>query len=476
MSIAINKTKIVATIGPATRDKQKILELIHAGADVFRLNFSHDVHSAHKQVIDWVSEYNSKFGHNIAILQDLQGPKIRIGEIEGGAVEIVEGEKITITNNPVVGTKDKVSTSYTNIVKDVKAGDNILIDDGNLCVRVVEVKANEIICEVVYGGKLKSRKGMNLPDTDISEASLTAKDRRDLEFGLECGVNWVALSFVRNPEDITSVKEIIKSKGSNAKIIAKIERPEAIANFDEILKVTDAVMVARGDLGVEINFEDVPMLQKEMIQKCNRAAKPVVVATQMMESMINNPRPTRAEVNDVANAVADGTDAVMLSAESAAGDYPIETVQAMVRIITAIERQNDKIYNKTYDFNPESSAFSGNLIAQAASSISADLGAKAIIGLTTSGFTASRISRHRPKTNIFIFSSDKQLAATLNIVWGVKAFHYVPKGSSEETFKELEEILVQKGFLAQGDKFVNIAALPLTETGKTNSLKIGTVE
>ncbi|MBB6460650.1 pyruvate kinase [Flammeovirga kamogawensis] len=475
MSIAINKTKIVATIGPATRDKQKVLELIHAGADVFRLNFSHDVHSEHKKVIDWVNEYNSKFGHNTAILQDLQGPKIRIGEMEGGAVEIVEGEQIIITNTPVVGTKHKVSTSYTNIVKDVKAGDNIMIDDGNLCVRVVEVKANEIIAEVVHGGKLKSRKGMNLPDTDISEASLTAKDRRDLEFGLEQGVNWVALSFVRTAQDITSVKEIIKSKGSNARIIAKIERPEAIENFDEILKVTDAIMVARGDLGVEILFEDVPMIQKEIIAKCNKAAKPVIVATQMMESMITNPRPTRAEVNDVANAVTDGADAVMLSAESAAGDYPVETVQAMVRIITAVQRQNQEIYEKEFDFDPTKPTFGGNLIAQAAANISNQLGAKAIVGLTNSGFTASRIARHRPHANIFIFSSDKALAATLNLVWGVRAFHYVPKESSTETFKELEAILVQKGFIAKGDSLVNIAALPLNKEGRTNSLKIDIV-
>ncbi|AZQ62008.1 pyruvate kinase [Flammeovirga pectinis] len=475
MSIAINKTKIVATIGPATRDKQKILELIHAGADVFRLNFSHDVHSEHKKVIDWVNEYNSKFGHNTAILQDLQGPKIRIGEMEGGAVEIVEGEQIIITNTPVVGTKHKVSTSYTNIVKDVKAGDNIMIDDGNLCVRVVEVKANEIIAEVVHGGKLKSRKGMNLPDTDISEASLTAKDRRDLEFGLEHGVNWVALSFVRTAQDIISAKEIIKAKGSNARIIAKIERPEAIENFDEILQVTDAIMVARGDLGVEILFEDVPMIQKEIIAKCNKAAKPVIVATQMMESMITNPRPTRAEVNDVANAVTDGADAVMLSAESAAGDYPVETVQAMVRIITAVQRQNQDIYEKEFDFDPTKPTFGGNLIAQSAANISNLLGAKAIVGLTNSGFTASRIARHRPHANIFIFSSDKALAATLNLVWGVRAFHYVPKESSTETFKELEAILVQKGFISKGDSLVNIAALPLNKEGRTNSLKIDIV-
>ncbi|ANQ48470.1 pyruvate kinase [Flammeovirga yaeyamensis] len=476
MSIAINKTKIVATIGPATRDKQKILELIHAGADVFRLNFSHDVHEAHQQVIDWVAEYNSKFGHNTAILQDLQGPKIRIGEVEGGAVEIVEGEQIIITNTPVVGTKDKVSTTYTNIVKDVKAGDNIMIDDGNLCVRVIEVKGNEIIAEVVHGGKLKSRKGMNLPDTNISEGSLTAKDKRDLEFGLEAGVNWVALSFVRTPQDIMTVKDIIKSKGSDAKIVAKIERPEAITNFDEILKVTDAVMVARGDLGVEIKFEDVPMIQKEIIRKCNKAGKPVIVATQMMESMITNPRPTRAEVNDVANAVTDGADAVMLSAESAAGDYPVETVQAMVRILSAVERQTQDIYNKTYDFDPAKDSYAGNLIAQSAAAISKDLEAKCIIGLTQSGFTASRISRHRPDTNIFIFSSDKKLAATLNLVWGVRAFHLLPKESSTETFKEAEAILVQKGFLAKGDRYVNIAALPLSVSGKTNSLKIDIVD
>ncbi|MEH0155595.1 pyruvate kinase [Limibacter armeniacum] len=479
MSTAFNKTKIVATIGPATRSKEKILELIHAGVNVFRLNFSHDIHEEHAKVINWVNEFNSKFGHSIAVLQDLQGPKIRIGDIEGGAVDIKEGEELVITNNPIVGNAQRVSTTYSNIVKDVKAGDNIMIDDGNLQVRVKEVKGNEIVTEVTYGGKLKSKKGMNLPDTDISESSLTAKDRRDLDFGLEVDVNWVALSFVRTAQDIEYVKDLIKERGSNAKVIAKIERPEAIKNFDAILRAADGIMVARGDLGVEIKMEDVPMIQKEIIRKCNQAAKPVIVATQMMESMIGNPRPTRAEANDVANAVLDGADAVMLSAESAAGKFPVETVQAMVKIITAVERSTDSIYHRNYEFNPEHDTYTGNLIVESASDISEKMHAKAFVGMTDSGFTGFRISRHRPKANIYIFSTDQHLACTLNLAWGVKAFFYQPKEGqgTMDTFYELAEVLKEKGLLEKGDVYINIAGAPIgrKEKVKTNMMKVSVV-
>ncbi|GAA4843170.1 pyruvate kinase [Algivirga pacifica] len=480
MSNAFNKTKIVATIGPATRSKESILELIHAGVNVFRLNFSHDVHESHKQVIDWVKEINAKFGHSIAILQDLQGPKIRIGEVENGAVEIKNGEQLIISNTPVIGTSERVSTTYTNIVKDVKKGDNIMIDDGNLCVKVIDTLENEIITEVVYGGMLKSKKGMNLPDTEISESSLTSKDRRDLEFGLEQNVNWVALSFVRNPQDILHVKELIKERGSDAKVVAKIERPEAIKNFDAILEAADGIMVARGDLGVEIRMEDVPVIQKEIIRKCNQAAKPVIVATQMMESMITNPRPTRAEAGDVANAVMDGADAVMLSAESAAGKFPIETVQAMVKIITSVERNVESVYHKEYEYDPSHDTYTGNLIVESASKMSQALNAKAFVGMTESGFTGFRISRHRPKSNIFIFTENPHLACTLNLAWGVKAFHYTLKDGQGTlyTFYELSQILKEKGLLNQGDVFINIAGAPidLHLHVRTNLLKVGVVE
>lgn len=475
MSTAYNKTKIVATIGPASRSKDKLMELVHAGVNVFRLNFSHDGHAEHAQVIEWVREINTKFGHSVGILQDLQGPKIRIGEVENGAVDIKEGQKLIITNTPIVGNAERVSTTYTSIVKDVKAGDAIMIDDGNLQVKVIEVKGNEITTEVVHGGKLKSRKGMNLPDTDISESCLTAKDRRDLDFGLEVGVNWVALSFVRTAQDIEFVKDIIRAKGSNARIIAKIERPEAVKNIDAIIKAADGVMVARGDLGVEIRMEDVPMIQKSIIAKCNRAAKPVIVATQMMESMITNPRPTRAEANDVANAVLDGADAVMLSAESAAGKFPVETVQAMVRIITAVERQSEDIYFRTYDFAENAETFIGNIVVQSATQATKSLGAKALVGTTVSGFTATRIARHRPKANIYIFSPDQHLVCTLNLVWGVRAFYFVPKsGNMTENFAAQEQILVEKSLLAAGDRYLDVASA--TQGGKTNTMVVNTVK
>ncbi|MBX2843123.1 MAG: pyruvate kinase [Flammeovirgaceae bacterium] len=471
-----NRTKIVATVGPASNTKEKLHELIVAGVDVFRLNFSHGNHKQHQEVINHIRDLNKTFKYNVSILQDLQGPKIRIGQVEDNGVEIVEGEELIITTEQeIVGTSKKVSTTYTGLTRDVKAGDTILIDDGNLEVRVFKVDGHEVYTKVVFGGILKSRKGMNLPDTAISEPSLTKKDRKDLEFGLENDVDWIAISFVRNPGDVQELKSIVKERGKVSKVVAKIERPEAIKNIDEIIKEADGTMVARGDLGVEIQMEDVPMHQKNIVKKCNESGKPVIIATQMMESMIENPRPTRAEANDVANAVMDGTDAVMLSAETASGKYPVQTIQHMTNIVRAVENSGN-IYNKTYDPNLKDSEFASNMIVSSACNMAKDTKAKAIIAITYSGFTALQIARHRPESDIYAFTENKALLTSLNLVWGVKAFYFKPKESTNATFKYIEEFLEKEGYLRKGNIIINTAAMPFEAHKKTNMVKLSVIE
>lgn len=342
--ISYNKTKIVATVGPASNNKEMLRALIKEGVDVFRLNFSHGTHDDHLKVIGFVNELNKEMGTSVALLQDLQGPKIRVNDVQPG-VELIPGQELIITTRQLTGNNEIVSTSYEGLPRDVKNGDMILIDDGKIELKVKEVRDIDVVCSVVYGGPLKPRKGINLPFSKVSAPSLTEKDKEDLEFGLKHKVNWVALSFVRKAKDLEILREIINQHKADTRIIAKIEKPEALENIDAIIATTDAVMVARGDLGVECWMEEVPMIQKMLVEKCNQAAKPVIVATQMMESMIESPRPTRAETNDVANAVMDGADALMLSAETASGKYPIEVIRSMVRTIGSVEKQGNIYYN-----------------------------------------------------------------------------------------------------------------------------------
>lgn len=466
-----NNTKIVATVGPASNTKEKLLELVMAGVDVFRLNFSHGSHEDHLKVIQHIKDINKTFNYSISILQDLQGPKIRIGEMEKD-VFLKEGSEIIIQTEPIVGNAERISTVYTAITKDVKAGDTILIDDGKISLKVLAVNMKEVKCRVIYGGHLKSKKGMNLPDTDISEPSLTRKDKEDLLFGIKHDVDWIALSFVRTPSDIHQVKQIIAENGGRARVVAKIERPEAIKNMDAIIEAADAIMVARGDLGVEIKSEDVPIEQKKLVTKSRKAAKPVIIATQMMESMIENPRPTRAEANDVANAVYDGADAVMLSAETASGKYPIETVKYMVNIIKAVENQPD-IYHRYYKFDPTSESYHSDIIVEATVRISEIANAKAIVATTKSGFTAFHLSKHRPKAPIFMFTSDKNLLTTLNLAWGVKVIYYKRMDDVDETIAHFESELVKMGYLRPGDLYVCAAGIPLKELTHTNMIKLG---
>lgn len=472
--IHFNKTKIIATVGPASNDKEMLRSLIHAGVDIFRLNFSHGTHEDHLKVVNYVNELNDELNSHVSLLQDLQGPKIRVGEMDKGA-KLKKGDVFTLTIEEMVGTSEKASTVYQNLPKDVHPGDMILIDDGKIELKVIETDGKEVRTEVVYGGKLKSRKGINLPFTKVSAPCLTEKDLRDLKFGLEQEVEWIALSFVRNAEDIKELRELIEKEGKRCKIIAKIEKPEAIEDIDAIIQETDAIMVARGDLGVEIYMEEVPMAQKRIVEKCNIAAKPVIIATKMMESMIENPRPTRAETNDVANAVMDGADTLMLSAETAAGLYPVEVINSMVKTITSVERQAD-VYFKHNLPKEGDPLFFNNTLVLASCRLAKASGAQAIIGMTQSGYTAFKLASHRPKANIFIFTSNRPLLKTINLIWGVRGFYYDKEVSTDDTFADIEEILKEKGHISKGDVFITTASMPIQARGRTNTVKLNIVE
>lgn len=468
--ISYNKTKIVATVGPASNNKKMLTALAQEGVDVFRLNFSHGTHEDHLKVINFVREINQELGTSIALLQDLQGPKIRVNEMKPG-IEIVAGQEITITTREVLGDNVLVSTSYEGLPNDVKVGDMILVDDGKIELKVKEVRGIDVICTVVYGGPLKSRKGINLPFSKVSAPSLTEKDMEDLLFGLKQNLDWVALSFVRKAEDITSLRAILDEHKSTTRIIAKIEKPEALENIDAIIAATDGIMVARGDMGVEIYMEEVPMVQKMLVQKCNAASKPVIVATQMMESMIENPRPTRAETNDVANAVMDGADALMLSAETAAGKYPIEVIRSMVRTIGSVEK-NGNIFYRFRDVDPESPNYFTDSLILTACKLAKDVKATAIVAMTQLGYSAYKASSHRPDANIFAFTSNGSIINTMSLVWATRAYHYDKASSTDSTIEDVEKILKRDGHVKAGDVFVILASMPIQERGRTNMIKV----
>jgi pyruvate kinase len=472
--VSFNKTKIVATVGPASNSKEMLRALIKEGVDVFRLNFSHGTHEDHLKVIHNVRELNAELGTQICLLQDLQGPKIRVNEMQPDVV-IERGQELIITTRELLGNREIVSTSYKTLPNDVKIGDMVLIDDGKIELKVTEIRDIDVVTEVVYGGPLKSRKGINLPFTKVSAPSLTEKDLKDLEFGLANDVDWIALSFVRRADDITSMRKIIDDHKSFARIVAKIEKPEALSNIDDIIAATDGVMVARGDLGVEIWMEEVPMVQKMLVEKCNKAGKPVIVATQMMESMIENPRPTRAETNDVANAVMDGADALMLSAETASGKYPLEVIRSMVRTIASVEK-NPSIYFRFREVDKKSPTYIHDNFVLAACKLAKDVGAKAIVGMTQSGYTAYQSSAYRPNANIFVFTSNKALLNKINLVWGSQAYLYNKLNSTDETIADVEEILKNAGHVKAGDIFIVMASMPIHEKARTNTIKINIVK
>lgn len=471
------KTKIVATVGPATSEKSVLENIIREGVNVIRINFSHGSHEDHEKIIAKVREINKEKQIHTAILADLQGPKIRIGEIKGGTVEVNEGSEILFSNEEMVGDEKAVYMSYESFAQDVKMGERILIDDGKLALEIVHTdKKGKVKARFLNGGKLSSNKGVNLPNTKISLPCLTEKDLKDLKFALKLGVEWVGLSFVRNARDLIELKHLIRAEGKSARVIAKIEKPEAIDDIDEIIEETDAIMVARGDLGVEVPMEKVPLLQKEIVRKCLRAAKPVIIATQMMESMITNISPTRAEVNDVANAVLDGADAVMLSAETSVGKYPVQVIQAMSKIILQIE-ETEGIYH--HEFPPEMDVeerFISDSICYNACRLSLRTDAKAIVTMTHSGYTAFKISSFRPKAGIFAFTGNHDLLNKLSLVWGVQGFYYDKFVSTDHTIADIKYLLKKNNFLKEKDLIINIASMPINEKGQSNMLKLSYVE
>ncbi len=473
--ILFNKTKMVATVGPGSRSKEMLKALIMAGVDVFRLNFSHGSHEDHQQVLDHIRDLNDELGTHICILQDLQGPKIRIGEMENGEVQLEEGAELTITVDSILGSAQRVSTTYQSLPRDVQVDDIILIDDGKIEVIVKGFTDKDVITQVVHGGPLKSRKGINLPNTTVSAPSMTEKDEKDLQFALNNDVEWVALSFVRSAQDVEYLKDIISAAGKNTNVIAKIEKPQALREIDDIIAVSDGLMVARGDLGVETLMEDVPMVQKMIVSKCNKQFKPVIIATQMMESMIENPRPTRAETNDIANSIIDGADALMLSAETAVGKYPLQVVRSMSKTIQSVEKTAD-IYFKHRKLDPKDSNFYNNNVILSSCRLGRDTGAVAITGMTFSGYTAYRLAGNRPKAHIFIFTANRRLLNTLNLVWGVRSFYYNNMKSTDVTFADVERMLKEKGWLSKGDVIINTASMPIKGKFQTNALKIAIAE
>ncbi len=471
--IEFNSTKIIATIGPSCNSKVKLRELIKAGADVMRLNFSHGTHEDHARVLKYVRELNKELNTNICILQDLQGPKIRTESVKK-RTKLKTGEQLIITTKNVEGDAKKVATSYKNLPKDVKKGSTILIDDGKIELVVERVVGTDVYTKVIHGGKLKSRKGINLPNTKVSAPSFTPKDVEDLNFSIKHNVEWIALSFVRNASDITKLRKRLERAGNDSLIIAKIEKPEALMDIDKIIEVSDGIMVARGDLGVEILSEEVPMIQKEIVSKCRKAAKPVIIATQMMESMMQNPRPMRAETNDVANAVMDGADALMLSGETAAGDFPIEVVKSMVATIRSVESKGD-IFYKLYDLDKSSEFFLNDSIVHMGARIAKYTNARAILGLTKRGYTAFKLASFRPKASIFIFTDNRPFINTMNLVWGIRGIYYNKSESTDSTISDIDRILKEKGCVAKGDITINLAAMPINIPGRVNTLKVNEV-
>ncbi len=471
-----SRTKIIATLGPASSDKEVLRKMFISGLDVCRINFSHSSYEDAENLIKTIRELNKELDSDVAILADLQGPKLRVGEIEHGKVFLANGSTIEFVTEKCLGTASKVYMSYQEFPKDVKEGDIVLIDDGKLKLEVLKTnRIDSVVAKVIYGGNLSSYKGVNLPNTDISLPSLSDKDIEDATFAIEQNVDWIALSFVRRPSDVIELKQLIKRKRKNIYVISKIEKPQAVKNLDAILAETDAIMVARGDLGVEMPFDRVPLLQKEIVEKCIDASVPVIIATQMMESMITNFRPTRAEANDVANAVIDGVDTVMLSGETSVGMFPVETIESMHQIIQYTENNRYK-YNRGVPPVPGSPRFIRDNICYSASLMAERVGAKAIITFTDEGNTAKTISGYRPKADIYAVTRRKELMSVLSMLWGVRAFYIDEINNIDQAIELSIQILKQKGCLKAGDYIIHVASTPMHITHKTNMLKVSLVE
>jgi pyruvate kinase len=473
-----HKTKIVATVGPACDSYDQLKALVIAGVNVFRLNFSHGSHEDKKLIIDNIRVINKELGCSVAILGDLQGPKLRVGEIENNRLEVKAGDILTFTNEKCIGTIEKIYVSYPNLAGDVLVGNTIMIDDGKIEVKVLSIEANgDVKVTVTLAGIISSKKGLNLPDTKISLPALTEKDLEDAEFIMKEELDWVALSFVKRVADIEMLREILDKNKSKSKIIAKIEMPEAITNLRDIIIASDGIMVARGDLGVELPVEKIPLIQKEIIKKCIHRAKPVIVATQMMESMIDRVKPNRSEITDVANAVIEGADAVMLSGETATGQFPVLVIETMRKIISEVEQYGYN-YNRSADLKPQphSPSFLSDAVCYAGCQLAEDSNAQALIGMTQSGYTAFMLSSFRPKSPLFIFTKEMSLVNQLSLSWGVKAFYYNREESLDAIINDQIQILKKEGFVQKEDIVVNTGSTPIKAHLPTNMIKISKVE
>ncbi len=471
------KTKIVATLGPATSKKEVLREMIEAGVDVFRINFSHADYEDVTERIKMIRELNEEMQIYTAILADLQGPKLRVG-VMAGEVVVAPGDEITfVTGEPFEGTAEKVYMNYANFPKDVQSGEHILLDDGKLMFEVISTNGeDEVRAKVVQGGPLKSKKGVNLPNTNISLPALTEKDIKDAIFAISLNVDWMALSFVRFSQDLIDLQKIINEHSEHKiPIIAKIEKPEAVENIDKIVAYCDGLMVARGDLGVEVPAHEVPLIQKQLVLRAKKARIPVIIATQMMETMITSLTPTRAEVNDVANSVMDGADAVMLSGETSVGNYPVQVIEKMSSILKSVEG-SELIQVPQEPPHIRTKRYITKSICYHAATMANEIQAKAISTLTNSGYTAFQISAWRPSAHILVFTSNRRILTQLNLLWGVKAFYYDRYVSTDETIEDVNAIACKKGFLDVGDMLISLAAMPIKDKGMVNTLRITEIE
>lgn len=470
------KTKIVATLGPASSSQKTIEEMIKAGLNVCRINFSHGAYEDHAEAIKNIRAADKKLGTFTAILADLQGPKLRVGKMPNDAYELVEGKEVIFTTNKDDQKGDKLYITYPDFAKDVKVGERILLDDGKLMLEcTASDKKKEVRAKVLFGGILKSNKGVNLPNTKISLPCLTEKDLKDLDFVLDHDVDWIGLSFVRSARDIIELKHIIKSKEKHARVVAKIEKPEAVDDIDDIVKVSDALMVARGDLGVEIPLQNVPLVQKMLVKKGINNGKPVIVATQMMESMIESISPSRAEVNDVANAVLDGADAVMLSAETSVGKYPVKVIETMTAIVHEVESSDQIYHHETPPAESNEDRYITDSICFNATRLSKRVKAKAIVTMTFSGYTGFKISSQRPHAKVLVFTGNRNILTQMSLVWGVSSHFYDKMVSTDHTIEDIKYILNKSGLVKKGDMVIHLASIPITEAGMTNMLKLSKV-
>ncbi len=471
------KTKIVATLGPATSSKDVLRKMILAGVNVFRINFSHADYDDVTERVKLIRELNDELETNVAILGDLQGPKLRVGVMAGEVVVAPDDEITFVTGKPFEGNSERVYMNYDNFPRDVKAGERILLDDGKLMFEVISTnKENEVKAKVIQGGPLKSKKGVNLPNTNISLPALTEKDVKDALFAIKVEVDWIALSFVRFSQDLIDLQNLIKENSENKiPIIAKIEKPEAVENIDKIVSYCDGLMVARGDLGVEVPAHEVPLIQKQLVLRAKKARIPVIIATQMMETMITSLTPTRAEVNDVANSVMDGADAVMLSGETSVGNYPVQVIEKMASILQSVEA-SELIHVPQEPPHIRTKRYITKSVCYHAATMANEIKAKAISTLTNSGYTAFQISAWRPSAHILVFSSNRRILTQLNLLWGVKAFYYDKFVTTDETIEDVNKIACKKGFLEEGDMLISLAAMPIKDKGMVNTLRVTEID